>query len=108
VSGSLATNIDHVTVIEHGAFAVSDGRGDIVPGSYHGFFAADTRYLSRCVLRLAGRRLDRLSAGTPVHQRAAFYLTNQSMGRLPANSVTVVRDRRIDDGLTERIRIASG
>ena len=107
MSGSLATNIDQVTVIEHGAFAVSDGRGDIVPGTYHGFFAADTRYLSRCVLRLAGRRLERLSAGAPDHQHAAFYLTNQASGRLPANSVTVVRDRRIDDGLTERIRIAS-
>jgi glycogen debranching enzyme len=107
VSGSLATNIDQVTVIEHGAFVVSDGRGDIVPGTYHGFFAADTRYLSRCVLRLAGRRLDRLSAGTPDHRRAAFYLTNPTTGRLPANSVSVVRDRRIDDGLTERFRIAS-
>lgn len=107
MSGNLATNIDQVTVIEHGSFAVSDGRGDIIPGSYHGFFAADTRFLSRCVLRLGGRRLDRLSAGTPDHRHAAFYLTNPSMGRLPANSVAVVRDRRINDALTERIRITS-
>ena len=107
MSGSLATNIDQVTVIEHGAFAVSDGRGDIVPGTYHGFFAADTRFLSRCVLRLGGRRLDRLSAGTANHRHAAFYLANPAMGRLPANSVAVVRDRRINDALTERIRVTS-
>ena len=107
VSGNLATNIDQVTVIEHGAFAVSDGRGDIVPGTYHGFFAADTRFLSRCVLRLGGRRLDRLSAGTANHRHAAFYLANPAMGRLPANSVAAVRDRRINDALTERIRVTS-
>jgi hypothetical protein len=47
MSGSLATNIDRVTIIEHASFAVSDGRGDIVPGAYHGLYVADTRYLSR-------------------------------------------------------------
>jgi glycogen debranching enzyme len=107
MSGALATNIDQVTVIEHAAFAVSDGRGDIVPGAYHGLYVADTRYLSRLVLRLGGRRLDRLAAGAPDHRRAAFYLTNPSIGRLRANSVSVVRERLIGDALTERVVVIS-
>jgi glycogen debranching enzyme len=107
VTGGLATNLDQVTVIEHAAFAVSDGRGDVVPGGYHGLYVADTRYLSRFVLRLGGRRLERLAVGTPDHQRADFHLANPWMGRLMANSVSVVRDRRIDDALAERIQVTS-
>jgi glycogen debranching enzyme len=107
VNASLATNVDKITVIEHAAFAVSDGRGDIVPGTYHGLFVADTRFLSRCVLRLGGRRLERLSTGSPDHRRAVFHLTNQAIGRLLPNSVSVVRDRMIDDALHERIQLTS-
>ena len=104
---ALATDLDQVTVIEHAAFAVSDARGDMVGGSYHGFYVADTRYLSRCVLRIGGRRLERLSAATPDHRQATFYLTNPPIRRLPANSVAVFRRRQIGDGLAERIRIVS-
>jgi glycogen debranching enzyme len=107
MSGTLATNIDQVTVIEHAAFAVSDARADIVPGAYHGLYVADTRYLSRLVLRIGGRRLERLAAGTQDHRRAAFYLTNPSIGHLRANTVSVVRERRIDDALTERVVVVS-
>jgi glycogen debranching enzyme len=107
MSGALATNIDQVTVIEHAAFAVSDARGDIVPRAHHGLYVADTRYLSRLVLRLGGRRLERLAAGAPDHRRAAFYLANPSIGRLRANTVSVVRERQIDDALTERIVVVS-
>ena len=104
---TLATNVDHVTVIEHAAFVVSDQRGDIVPGAYHGFYVADTRYLSRCILRLGGRRLDRLSPSAPDHQRASFYLANPRVGRLGANTVAVFRDREIDGSVAERIRLIS-
>jgi glycogen debranching enzyme len=107
MSATLSTNVDQVTVIEHAAFAVSDVRGDMVPGSYHGFYAADTRYLSRLVLRFGGRRLDRLSSVISDHHQAAFYLTNPAIGRLRANSVAIFRDRHIDDGLADRIRLIS-
>jgi glycogen debranching enzyme len=107
MTGGLATNVDQVTVIEHASFAVSDARGDMVPGSYHGLYVTDTRYLSRCVLRLGGRRLELLSAEVPDHRRATFYLTNPSIGALRANSVVVFRDRSIDGGVSERIRLVS-
>ena len=107
MTGSLATNVDQVTVIEHASFAVSDAGGDMVPGSYHGLYITDTRYLSRCVLRLGGRRLERLSAEVPDHRRATFYLTNPSIGALRPNSVAVFRDRLVDGGISERMRLVS-
>jgi glycogen debranching enzyme len=107
VSRTLATNVDQVTVIEHAAFAVSDARGDMVAGSYHGLYVTDTRYLSRWVLRLGGRRLESLSAGVPDHRRATFYLTNAPIGALRANSIAVFRDRVIDGGIAEHIRLIS-
>jgi len=79
----------------------------MVPGSYHGFFAADTRFLSRFVVRLDGRRLERLSAAVGEHQRATFYLANPRVAGLRAASIAVFRDRRIGRGLEERIRLIS-
>ncbi|MGZ8475152.1 MAG: amylo-alpha-1,6-glucosidase, partial [Candidatus Limnocylindria bacterium] len=96
-----------VTVVEQTNFAVSDDGGDMVPGSYHGFFAADTRFLSRFVLRLDGSRLERLSSAVNQHQRATFYLANPRVAGLRAASIAVFRDRRIGRGLEERIRLIS-
>jgi glycogen debranching enzyme len=102
-----ATNLDQVTVIEQTSFAVSDSRGDMVPGGWHGFFVSDTRHLSRFVLQLDGRRLERLSAASPQHSRATFYLSNPRVGRLGPNAVAIFRDRRVATHLEERIRLIS-
>ncbi|MEP7081960.1 MAG: glycogen debranching N-terminal domain-containing protein [Chloroflexota bacterium] len=102
-----STTARPITIVEQTNFAVSDDGGDMVPGSYHGFFAADTRFLSRFVLRLDGSRLERLSAAVGEHQRATFYLANPRVAGLRAASVAVFRDRRIGRGLEERIRLIS-
>jgi glycogen debranching enzyme len=102
-----ATNLDQVTVIEQTSFAVSDGRGDMVPGGSHGFFISDTRHLSRFGLRLGGKRLERLSAANAQHNSAAFYLANPPVGRLGPNTLAVFRDRRVAIDLEERIRVIS-
>jgi glycogen debranching enzyme len=102
-----STTARPVTVVEQTNFAVSDDGGDMVPGSYHGFFAADTRFLSRFVLRLDGSRLERLSSAVNEHQRATFYLANPRVAGLRAASIAVFRDRRIGRGLDERIRLIS-
>ncbi|MGZ8481061.1 MAG: amylo-alpha-1,6-glucosidase [Candidatus Limnocylindria bacterium] len=102
-----STTARPVTVVEQTNFAVSDDGGDMVPGSYHGFFAADTRFLSRFVLRLDGSRLERLSSAVNQHQRATFYLTNPRVAGLRAASIAVFRGRRIGRGLEERIRLIS-
>jgi glycogen debranching enzyme len=102
-----ATTTDSITVIEHANFAVSDRSGDIQPGSYHGFFADDTRFLSRLALRLGGKRLEPLSTVTDDHGQATFYLANPRLRRIPPSSLVIMRDRAVTDRLTERIRLIS-
>ena len=102
-----ATTTDSITVIEHANFAVSDRSGDIQPGSYHGFFADDTRFLSRLALRLGGKRLEPLSTVTDDHGQATFYLANPRLGRIAPSSLVVMRDRAVTDRLSERIRLIS-
>jgi len=102
-----ATNLDQVTVIEQTSFAVSDSRGDMVPGGWQGFFISDTRHLSRFVLLLDGRRLERLSAANPKHSSATFYLGNPRVGGLGPNAIAIFRDRRVATHLEERIRLIS-
>ena len=97
-----------VSLVEHTNFAVSDRAGDMLPGTYHGFFVADTRYLSRLVLRVNGQRLEPLaSGGDPHHGAGTFYLASPRLPNLPPASVTVFRDRRLATALEERIRLIS-
>jgi glycogen debranching enzyme len=101
-----ATTDLSVSLVEHTNFAVSDRAGDMLPGTYHGFFVADTRVLSRLVLRVDGKRLEPLaSSGDGHHQRGTFYLANRGNARIGAATIGVFRDRAIGQHLEERIRI---
>ena len=103
-----ATTELSVSIVEHTAFAVSDRAGDILPGSYHGYFVADTRFLSRFVLRVGGKRLDPLASGGDDEPGArAFYLANRRLPAARASTITVFRDRSIGNHLSERIRLIS-
>jgi glycogen debranching enzyme len=97
-----------VSLVEHTNFAVSDRAGDMLPGTYHGFFVADTRFLSRLVLRVSGRRLEPLaSGGDPHHGAGTFYLASPRLPRIPPATISVFRDRRLTTALHERIRLIS-
>ena len=103
-----ATTDLSVALVEHTNFAVSDRAGDMLPGTYHGFFVADTRFLSRLVLRLNGRPLEPLASGGDDHHGAGtFYLASPKLTGLPSASMTVFRDRTLHTRLEERIRIIS-
>jgi glycogen debranching enzyme len=103
-----ATTGDSITLVEHTYFAVSDRAGDMLPGSYHGFFVADTRVLSRFVLRLNGKRLEPLASGGDEHHGAGtFYLANPRLPGVPAATIAVFRDRRLGRDMEERIRLIS-
>ena len=103
-----ATTDLSVALVEHTNFAVSDRAGDMLPGTYHGFFVADTRFLSRLVLRLNGRPLEPLASGGDDHHGAGtFYLASPKLEGLPSASMTVFRDRTLHTRLEERIRIIS-
>lgn len=98
-----------VSLVEHTNFAVSDRAGDMHPGRYHGYFVADTRFLSRFALGLNGRPLDTLASGdSPDHASATFYLASPELPGLPAGTISVMRDRVLDHRhLEERIRLIS-
>ena len=97
-----------VSLVEHTNFAVSDRAGDMLPGTYHGFFVADTRFLSRLVVRLNGRRLEPLASGGDEHHGAGtFYLASPRLPKIPPATVSVFRDRRLTASLAERVRLIS-
>ena len=96
-----------VSLVEHTSFAVSDRAGDILPGTYHGFFVADTRFLSRFVLRLDGKRLEPLASGGEHHGAGTFYLANPRLSGVPPSTISVFRDRVLAGHLAERIRLIS-
>ena len=103
-----ATTDLSVSLVEHTNFAVSDRAGDMLPGTYHGFFVADTRFLARFVVLLNGRRLEPLaSGGDPHHGAGTFYLANPRARGVPAGSITIFRDRTLSAHLEERIRLIS-
>ena len=80
----------------------------MLPGTYHGFFVADTRFLSRLVLRLNGRSLEPLASGGGEHHGSGtFYLASPRLRGLPSASITVFRDRTLTTHLAERIRLIS-
>jgi glycogen debranching enzyme len=103
-----ATTDLSVALVEQTNFAVSDRAGDMLPGTYHGFFVADTRFLSRLILRLNGRLLEPLaSGGGEHHSEGTFYLASPKLPDLPTATMTVFRDRTLTTRLEERIRLIS-
>jgi glycogen debranching enzyme len=93
-----------LTVLEGSTFCISDDRGDIAAET-SGFFAHDTRFLSRFVLRIEGERPLLLSSGRVGHYAAAFYMRNPSVNGLPHDALSVARERFVGTGLQERITV---
>lgn len=91
--------MENVTAILGRAFALSDESGNIEPGTAHGFYNEDTRFLSSYRLELKGEKLQPLSARTISYYAAAFYLTNHGSEVAPAKSLSIIRDRFVGEGL---------
>jgi glycogen debranching enzyme len=93
-----------LTILEGSTFCICDDRGDIAADT-SGFFAHDTRFLSRLVLRVAGSAPLLLSSGRVEHFSAAFYLRNGTVNGLPRDAISVSRERFIGTGMQERITL---
>jgi glycogen debranching enzyme len=93
-----------LTILEGSTFCISDDLGDISVET-SGFFAHDTRFLSRLVLRIDGSRPLLLSSGRVEHFAAAFYLRNSSVNGLPHDALSISRERFVGTGMQERIAI---
>jgi glycogen debranching enzyme len=97
-----------LTVLDGSTFCVCDERGDVDGlAAASGFFASDTRFLSRSVLTLGGERLDPLSHDHRFPHLATFVLRNPLAGGLRPNELVVRRERFVGNCMEERILLAN-
>jgi glycogen debranching enzyme len=93
-----------LTILEGSTFCICDERGDIAADT-SGFYAHDTRFLSRLVLRIDDTRPLLLSSGRVEHFAAAFYLRNANANGLPHDALSIARERFVGTGMQERIAV---
>ena len=93
-----------LTILEGSTFCICDDRGDIAAET-SGFFAHDTRFLSRLVLRVDGTAPLLLSSGRVEHFQAGFYLRNGTANGLPRDSISIARERFVSTGMQERVTL---
>ncbi len=93
-----------LTVLDGSTFCVCDERGDVDGvATASGFFASDTRFLSRSLLTLGGARLDPLSHDHHLPHLASFVLRNPLAGGLRPSELVVTRERFVGTCMEERI-----
>ncbi|NJC71224.1 amylo-alpha-1,6-glucosidase [Planosporangium thailandense] len=98
-----------VSILDGSTFMVSDDSGDVGAGGQplDGLFYRDIRHLSRWELRLNGRRPHALAGDLTEYDTAVFYLTEPTASAFDGPPVTVLRQRRIGNGLTERLTVTN-
>jgi glycogen debranching enzyme len=94
-----------LAVLEGRTFMYSDPVGDVPAGSIGGLVHADTRFVNHWVLTINGSRLLGLQSRVVDYYSAAFFLTNDKLPGLPANTMGVRRLRYVGGGLHERIEL---
>jgi glycogen debranching enzyme/putative sterol carrier protein len=97
--------LDTVNILEGSTFVTSDRLGNIdgTPATPHGFFALDTRFLSRWQLSLGDQKLAVLSADTQRYYGAQFFLAPSTGTTYVDSPMSVVRRRWVDGCLREEI-----
>jgi len=93
-----------MTILEGSTFCICDEIGDL-DGMTSGFFAEDTRFLSRLELRINGARPLLLSSGKVEYFSAAFYLRNPVAGGLPQDVLSIMRERFVGEGMQDHVRV---
>ena len=91
-----------LTILEGSTFCVCDESGD-VDGPSMGFFASDTRFLSRLILTVNGARPLLLTSGKVEYYSAAFFLRNPIAGDLGQDEVSIARERFVGEGMQDHV-----
>ena len=91
-----------LTILEGSTFCICNEIGDL-DGKTSGFFAEDTRFLSRLELRIDGARPLLLSSGKVEHFSAAFYMRNPVVPGLPQDTLSIARERFIGEGMQDHL-----
>ncbi|WCB92472.1 hypothetical protein DSM104299_01168 [Baekduia alba] len=97
-----------VSVLEGSTFVVGDRTGDVRPGNgrEHGFFANDTRFVSRWELAVDSTPLTLLGLDQDTHFLAQFFLTPDVAPEEQA-PYSVMRRRLLDEAWIEELTIVS-
>jgi glycogen debranching enzyme len=97
------------SVVDGATFIVGDASGDLVggPGSMHGFFHDDTRFLSRWQLTLDGEPLESLAIADDDYFALDFFLTRARSSARETPTLAVARHRVVRDGWIEELEIAN-
>ena len=95
-----------LSVLDGSTFVVGDQLGDVRAGEgrVHGFFSADTRFISRWVLRVGAAPLELLSLDQSAHFDAQFFLT-PTVAPDDQAPCTIVRHRLVDHVWMEEITV---
>jgi glycogen debranching enzyme len=95
------------SILDGNTFVVSDGRGDIeaTPTDTAGLFSFDTRFLSRWVLTVDGRRLSTLSIDDLHYFETRFFLVAGTGTVYIDAKLSVIRDRSVAGGFREDVTI---
>jgi glycogen debranching enzyme len=95
-----------LTILDGSTFCICADDGAIHEGA-DGFYADDTRFLSRLALRINGERPMPLSAGKVEYFAAAFFLRNPPVGGLGADELLIRSERFVTDDLQEHIVVTN-
>ncbi|HUQ40130.1 MAG TPA: glycogen debranching N-terminal domain-containing protein [Acidimicrobiales bacterium] len=99
--GSAAGGV--VTLVEGSAFGISAASGDIEPGSTHGIFFRDTRFLSRFALTINGHSPEPLAATTTDPFSAVFVGRERVSPGTVESRLLVFRYRYVGRGMREDV-----
>jgi len=106
----MPTATQQLVLKEDDVFIVSDETGNIPPDSPLGLYYRDTRYLSRCNLRLNGRELELLKATNSESFLVNLHFANELIvgddgSRVLPQTISIRRNRLVLGGLHEQIRL---
>ncbi|UGS38660.1 hypothetical protein DSM104329_05090 [Capillimicrobium parvum] len=97
-------------MLEGSTFVVSNRNGDLDPACRHpphGFFAQDTRFVSRWHLSVSGRTTEVLSTAQVDHFAAQFFLVPPTRAFHGAPPISIVRQRLIRGVWVEQLLVVN-
>jgi glycogen debranching enzyme len=92
--------VTELRILEGSTFCICDEVGDVAEKT-HGFFTDDTRFLSKLLLTIDGKRPLLLSSGTVDYFSAEFFLRNPPTETLPLDAVSIRRERFVGSGMRD-------